>query len=411
MNYVLAGPSLAHTYGNVASFYTELLKSFFPKDYFKSVHIASKIAFREFNILQNKNKEFFKKSKPMLIIRPRVELNASDEFLKGSYLTTRIANQLDDNDFGNLQDMIADEEKGIYMKFLLNRMSMLFDVSIIVETQMEQLNMATYLKNRVMIDRPFDIHTCLENCIPKQFISVLAKEAGHEIESVEGTQKFLEYLNTHSIYPITYKMKNSTGNDDFFRYYPATLDTTISEITIDDGTKKGMVHSAFTINFTVSSEFYIAGLFYYFTKNPQLIQGVEGFVKTSHEVIPMFTVSNMFDIKLPEGWKLYTSPMYRVESNNYEDYMEFGSLLNTSLSDVYKFHKEKNIPYSTFIHISVMKDNEILVEGQDYQIDYESLTLITKKVNIISTYRLLIHVNTMYINNLISTLYGFTEEK
>lgn len=411
MNYVLAGPSLAHTYGNVASFYTEMLKSLFPQDYFKSVHIASKVAFREFNILQNRNKEFFKKSKPMLIIRPRVELNNSDEFLKGSYLTTRIANQLDDNDFGNLQDMISDDEKGIYMKFLLNRMSMLFDVSIIVETQMEQLNLATYIKNRVMIERPFDIDTCLENCIPKQFISVMAKEAGYDITTQEGTQKFLDYLNTHSIFPITYKMKNSTGTDEFFRYYPAKLDTTISELSIDDGSKKGFVHNTFTINFTVSSQFYIAGLFYYFTKNPQIIKGVEGYIKADDAIIPMFTISNIYDVKLPDGWKLYASPMYRVESNTSEDRMDIRPLLNTSMSDVCKFHKEKNIPFNTFMDIAVMKDNEMLEYGKDFEIDYDTLTLITKRVNIISTYRLLIHVNTLYINNLISTLYGFTEER
>lgn len=411
MNYVMAGPSLAHTYGNVAAFYTELIKGLFPEDYFKSVHIASKIAFREFNILQNKNKEFFKKSKPMLIIRPRVELNNSDEFLKGSYLTTRIANQLDDNDFGNLQDMISDPDKGIYMKFLLNRMSMMFDVSIIVETQMEQLNLATYLKNRVMIERPFDITTCLENCIPKQFIKVMAIEAGYDIDTVEGTQNFLGYLNTHSIYPITYKMKNSTGNDEFFRYYPVTLDTTISELSIDDGNKKGFVHNTFTISFSISSQFYIAGLFYYFTKNPQLIKQIDGFIKTDNQIIPMFTISNIYDVDLPEGWKLYTSPMYRVDNNSREDKMDISGLLNTSLSDVFKFHKEKNIPFNTFINVAVMKDNTMLEYGTDFEVDYNTLTLITKKVNIISTYRLIIHVNMMYINNLISTLYGFSEER
>ncbi len=206
-------------------------------------------------------------------------------------------------------------------------------------------------------------------------------------------------------------MKNSTGTDEFFRYYPAKLDTTISELSIDDGSKKGFVHSTFTINFTVSSQFYIAGLFYYFTKNPQVIKGVEGYIKADDAIIPMFTISNIYDVKLPDGWKLYASPMYRVESNSKEDTMDISPLLNTSMTDVYKFHKEKNIPCNTFMDIVVMKDNEMLEYGKDFEIDYKTLTLITKRVNIISTYRLLIHVNTLYINNLISTLYGFTEEK
>lgn len=411
MNYVMAGPSLAHTYGNVTAFYVELLKELFPKDYFSSVHIASKVAFREFNIFQNRDKEFFKKSKPMLIVRPRVEFNNSDEFLKGSYLTTRIANQLADNDYGNLQEFISDDEKGVHMKFLLNRMSMLFDVTIIVETQMEQLNKATYLKNRVMLERPFDIMTCLENTIPKDFLNVMAKETGYDISTTEGTQNFLEYLNTHSIYPITYKMKNSTGNDEFFRYYPVKLDTTISELSLDEGSKKGFVANAFSISFTISSEFYIAGLFYYFTKNPNIIRGVDASIKADGKIIPMFTVSNMYQLELPEGWKLFKSPMYKVESNKQWDYMPIDGLFNTSITEMIKYHKENNIPFQTFLNISVMKDNEMLVNGVDFEVDYDKLVLITKKVNMLSTYRLLIHVNTMYVNNLISTIYGFNEEK
>lgn len=411
MNYVLAGPSLAHTYGNVTAFYTEFIKGLFPDGYFKSVHISSKIAFREFNILQNKNKEFFKKSKPMLIIRPRVEINDSNEFLKGSYLTTRIADHMCEQDVGNLQNLISDDDKGIHMKFLLNRMSMYFDVSIIVETQMEQLNLGTYLKNRIMIERPFDIPTNLENCIPKEFISVLATEAGYSLDTMEGTQKFLSYLNTHSYYPITYKMKNSTGNDEFFRYYPVTLDTTMSEISMDEGSKKGVVHNTFTLNFTVSSQFYIAGLFYYFTQNPKLFSQIDWSIKTDNSIIPMFTVSNLFDLQLPGGWKLYTSPMYRVDSDCHYDHMDFKCLLNSSLTDMFNYHKTNHIPYETFIKISILKDNRMLVEKDEFDIDYETFTVITKAVNLASTYRLLIHVNTLYINTLISTLYEFTEEK
>ena len=125
----------------------------------------------------------------------------------------------------------------------------------------------------------------------------------------------------------------------------------------------------------------------------------------------MFTVSNMYQLELPEGWKLFKSPMYKVESNKQWDYMPIDGLFNTSITEMIKYHKENNIPFQTFLNISVMKDNEMLVNGVDFEVDYDKLVLITKKVNMLSTYRLLIHVNTMYVNNLISTIYGFSEEK
>lgn len=412
MNYLKAGPSLAHTYGNVTAFYTEYIKGLFPKNYFKTVHISSTIAFREFNILKNKNREFFKKSKPMLIVRPRVEFNASDEFLKGSYLTSRIANTISDIDFGNLHDMINDEEKGSHIKYLLNRMTMMFDVSVIVETQMEQLNTATALKNIAMLERPFDIETCLENQIPRDILELMSKDIDVPMYGEDGSvQEFLNHINTNATYPITYKMKNSTGNDEFFRYYPALLDTTISELSLDDGSKKGFLFDAFTINFTVSSEFYIAGMFYYFTKNPKTIDGVQISIATDDKIIPVYTVNNLFDVELPLGWNLYSTPMYRVESNKYTDEMEISSLFNTSLTEMIKYHKANGIPIETFLNIVVMQDNTKLINIEHYRIDYDDMMLYTIKTNTTSTYRIIIHVNTLYVNNLISNVYGFFDEK
>ena len=134
-------------------------------------------------------------------------------------------------------------------------------------------------------------------------------------------------------------------------------------------------------------------------------------IQSEDTIIPMFTVSNLFDVKLPEGWKQYAAPMFRVESNTQYDYMDFGQLLNTSLNDMYTYHKEKGIPFSTFINIKIMKDNKMLKIVDEYDIDWETKTVITKNVNMASTYRLIIYVNTLYINNLVSSIYGFAEEK
>lgn len=411
MGYILSGASLAHTYGNVTAFYTNFIKGLFPDDFFKTVHISSKIAFREFNILQNKNKEYFKKSKPMLIIRPRMDINNSDEFLKGSYLTTRIANQLDASDMGNLQDILIDNDNGKYLKYLMNRMTMLFDVSIIVETQLQQLNTVTFLKNALMCERPFMIPTCLENNIPRELMEKIAKDVGHNIDNEESSQKFVEYLNTHSLFPITYKMKNSTGNNEFFRYYPVNIDTTVSQYDIDDGSKKGFVADTYTINFTVNAEFWIAGLFYYFSKTVNKIAGIESSIIADGKIIPIFTVSNIYDTQLPEGWKLYKSPMYKVDYTNRVDEMDISSLLNSSLTACLKYHKDHNINNNIFIHISVMKDNVALERGKDFEIDFDKMILYTYKTNNTSTYRLFIYVNPSYINNLISSIYEFDKEK
>jgi len=414
MGYCMAQTSLAHTYGNITCFITEYIKGLFPENYFKTVHISSTIAYRQFNIFQNTNKEFLRKSKPMLIIRPRVELNDSDTFLYNTLLTTRMMDNYIDTSFTNLQPFINDKSKGNQIKFLLNRLKMFFDITIVTETQMEQLNQAHFFKNRVRQEKPFFLKTCLESFIPRELFELMAKDIGMEMYDENGSIKpFLDYVNSVSMYPISYKMKNSTGNDEFFRFYPVNIDTTISGLAIDEGNKKGMIADTHTISFTVSTEFNASGLYYYFAEHPEWI---DDFVIGMHDgdpnrLIPLFTINNLYKERIADGWNIYTSPIYMVDAHADPDIMDIKQLFNNSMMRCIEYHKEHGIPLSTFMQYTVMKDNQTLKPHIDYELDFDEFKLITKKINPSSTYRLIIFVNTFYINSLIKDLFDLDEEK
>lgn len=415
MEYAVSSAGLAHTYGNATAYMTEFIKGLFPPNYFKTVHINSTIAYREFNIFKNSRREFIKKQKPMLIIRPRLELFDNDNFLEGTYLTTRIMDNYMDVDFSNLQPFIENMNDKIRVKYLLNRIKMFFDVSIVVETKMEQINYAHYLKNRIRHDRPFFLQTSFENHIPREIISVYAKEVGLSLNNDDDVKHVLDSLNSNSYYPITYKMKNSTGNDEFFRFYPVNIDTTVSSLSLDDGGKKDMVDDAYGISFTVSTEFNTAGLYYYFTESPEVIDEIR-FSMTCDQgktIIPIFTISNLYDdIQMPPGWNMYISPMYKVDYTGVSDQLDFSSLINVSLKEAIKYHIDHNIPLDTFIQAFVMKDNKKMdITKGEYEIDFENLILTTHNANEVSTYRLIIYVNTMYINNLVADLLDAKTER
>jgi len=414
MEYALASTSMAHTYGNITAFISEFTKGLFPKNYFKTVHMSSSIAYRQFNIFQNTTKEFMKRNKPILLIRPRIELNEQDNFLYGTFLTQRITDNYMDLDFTNLQDFLADLKNGIYMKFLLNRIKLFFDISVIVESQMEQINQVMFLKNRIRQDHNFYLETALESFIPKELLGVLSSDINIPIyDTTNSVKPFLDYINSISMYPVTYKMKNSTGKDEFFRFYPVNIDTVFTNLSIDDGTKKGFISDAFSINFTVSTEFNTSGLYYYFTKNTDIIRNIDLSIMTdSNTIIPVFTMSNLFDEIIPDGWNLYSSSMYGVDTNTQPDKMDITPLLNNSLISIIKYHLDNGIPTNTFLKITVLKDNTLLEPlNNDYSINLVDYILTTNIVNTISTYRLLIYVNTLYVNNMVGSIYGFNEEK
>lgn len=413
LNYATSSPSLGHTYGNMTAYIVEYIKKLFPADYFKTVNVSSTIAYKQFNIFQNKNTDFFKKSKPMLIVRPRVEIMDTDNFLHGTYLTMRITDGFTDLDGSNLQPFFYDKEKGIQVKYLLNRLKMFFDVTILVDTQLEQLNQANYLRNRVMFDRPFFLPVNFESNVSKIFFESISKESKIPMYDEHGSiRPFMEYVNAHACFPVTYKMKNSTGNDEFFRFYTANVDTTLSNLAIDDGSKKGFVDSQYSISFTISSEFSTAGMYFYFTRNKHVIDEIRMFIGEAGEngtMIPIFTFQNSMGPKLPEGWEFYGMPMYKVEKK--VDEMSIEPVLNKSILYIIRYHVRHGIPINTFMTIDIYKDSEKLVYGTDYKIDFHTFMLTTYKTNKSSTYRMVIHVNTKYINELIADLTGFNEEK
>jgi len=414
MEYAMAQTSLAHTFGNITSFMTEFVRSLFTPNYFKTIHISSTIAYKQFNIFQNSNKEFIKKNKPILIIKPRIELDDSDTFLYGTYLTTRITDNFMDIDFSNLQPFIEDRTKGVYIKYLLNRIKMYFDVTIITDTQIQQLNQANYLKNRIRQDKPFFLETCLESYIPRGLMELLAKDIGIDLYTIDGSIKtFLDYMNGVSIFPITYKVKNASANDEFFRFYPVNIDTTFSNLTIDDGNKKGMIADSYATTFTVSTEFNGAGLYYYLTQSSGIITETDlSIVDNKNQIIPMFTISNLFTEQIPTGWTLYAYPLYKVENNDQPDLMDIKQVLNKSILASIDYCLTHGIPLETILKFYVMMDNKMLNRDiGEYDIDFSTLTLITKNVNTYSTYRLIIYVNALYINTLMLDVYGFNEEK
>ena len=412
-NYAMSHPSIAHTYGNIASVMTEYIRGLFQPSFFKTVHIHNTIAYKQIAIQRARNKEFFKKSKPMLIIRPRIEMNDNDNFLYGTLLTQRMTDLYYNRDFTNLQPLIYDKKEGIELKYLLNRLKMMFDVTIVTETQMEQINVAHYLMNAIRQDHPFFIQVALESFIPKEIINVMAREYGIPIHDANGNPELiLNKLNSVSEFPITYKLKKSTGNDEFFMYYATNVDTTFSGIGMDDGEKKGFIFDSFETSFVISTEFFAPGLYFYFTRNSYVLDDIKMQLQTvnpADRIITSFTVSNLFDLRLPEGWTFYATRMFTVDEDSLEtgeDIFPLQAILNESITRTIQYHNKNGIPSESFIRIRLMKDNQELKENVGFRIDFKNNRLITTDINLKSTYRIIVYANFRYINELIKREYN-----
>ena len=165
-------PSSAHTYGNAVAFIQKWLIDQFPKkedgsSIFKTINVSSKIAHRQLR----RTTEIGKNNKPALMIRPRVDFS-DDRFLQGTPLTDKML--LNSINYGPdaLQPFFHDDRNQVAIKYQLNRTVMYVDVVMVFSTLMQQLNYATYLKNTIPMNSPFDLDTCFESFLSKELKNI-----------------------------------------------------------------------------------------------------------------------------------------------------------------------------------------------------------------------------------------------
>lgn len=400
LNYIQCQSSTAHTFGNVTAFIQNWIINLFPEKMFKTIHVNSKIAHQQ---MRSTPHEFLKKTPPMFIIRPRVEWKSADRFLNGTMLIDRQGDLYHRYGGGNLEEFFQDNKRKVSVKFQLNRHVMNFDVVLIFNTLIQQINWSNYLLNAVRVDIPFFLDTCLESYLSPELLQQLSICSGIPLKDEEGnTAEFMRYMNQNSKFPITYKLQGSSGTEEFYRYYPVKIDTIISNFSTDEGEKVGHVMDRYQIQFTVRCEFYGTGFYFLFSdklkKNSILVS------EDPATIIPMFTdVLTRDDVDLPVGWKLYASPSCRLEDRN--DDVDISSVLNDSIKAAIKFHLDRGITLAEFFRIRVREQGRLLQYGKDYDFDPYTYKVRFRGCSTYYTYKIILLLNIEYVNNLVKEVY------
>lgn len=422
MSVVSSDTSVTHTFGNVACVAMDYIESYFPDDFFQTVHISTKMAHRQLDVFRSK-REFWKNQKPMLIIRPREELDDSSTFMYGSGMKTRLTNSKLAVEFSNTVPVIKDEQNGVMLRLGWNRLKIYYDVAIIVETYNQQIDIAHALKNQMVPLTPFYINTYLESYLPKGIVYPIAKQLGVE---QSNTAEILKYLNSQGSVPFTYKLKNGSGNDEYFMMYPTNIEAILSDISIDDGEGRNMIMDTYTINLSMSLEFNAVGTWYAFLKDAQKNYYVHPLTTelvqncgNCDRIKPLLTLPLRYDLHLQDGWKILQSPTYVVATHGigerFKDVTEFGSvipsLVKNTLTGIIEHSAHYGIPISPYIKFRCFKDTKELPLGKNgFEINLKTFEVYTYNCTPGVTYRLFILINNLKINSIATEVTKFNEK-
>ena len=394
--------SMSHTYGNVLAWAQKHVLDIMPEDLFKTIHVNSKIAHRQ---IRSTNHEFLKKTKPMIIFRPRIGTEDEERFLKGTPLIERQYNLYHTRGATNLQPFFEDPRNDLMIKYQQNRSILYVDVIMIFSTLMNQIDYVHYLQNAIVWNSSRFEPVFLESYIPQEMLKIVSDISGIPLfDADNSTKTFLQYLEQNSMSPITYKLQGSSGTREFYRYYPTHIDTMFSDLSWDEGEKNGHIMIQYQVSFSMRLEFYSTGFYYIFNDNIYNIK-LPKIDAESDKLIPVFTdVLTREDLNLRPGWHLFSKASCRLEKEF--DSICIDELLNNSLRANIKYHLDNGLPLLEFLDIKVRRQGIIQHENTDYRIDYKTMTIYFNNKSPYYTYRILVCVNVENVNDMIKSIYN-----
>ena len=222
----------------------------------------------------------------------------------------------------------------------------------------------------------------------------------------------LQRLNACSQYPITYKLRNASATDEYYMYYLHNILLHFYDLSIDEGTKIGMVDDHYDITFKVSAEFNLPGLFV-ITGNIQKMDNYRVVLSANSttsnkfgdsnnsDYIPLFTVDNFYSRYPPEKdeMRLLGSSRFLCETNEPKESLDISAIFSLDHSKVIRFYTTYNMDPDTIIKMIVLKNNEELVLDEGYYMDWNSFNLTIKNPDKDATYRIVIYINLNMIND------------
>lgn len=420
--YTMGSSSASHTYGNVAAWLKETLLQFFPKNFFTYAYIDSKIAWKNlYEVLGPGDAEFKKRHYPYMIISPKFNTSVEDVFLANTPLTSDMDNVEAGMARNTIFPIIVDRRTGLHLGYKLNRDRIDFEIELRLKTLAQQLDVYKNMQNQMMWNRPFTRMVCLESMIPKSMIAYLGRQAGIDIsQSTEENNQvplIMRYLNSHSRYPITYKIRNSTAVDEFFLYYKNNVLLTFTDIQTSDGNKINAVDEYFPLTFRCSVEFNLPGMYAIIGSYENRLHSLQvdatfGNMSSdsSNEIIPMYTYTNLYDrfvMNTADGFSFYSSTIVQTDPQNEgkDDTIKMSDVIPPDHMEALTQIINNNVAPETIFRFRLLKNSHELplncdtdVTPCEWEIDWRRHQIIIHNTDPMATYRLLIYADMVQIN-------------
>lgn len=397
--------SVSQMYGNAINAVQMYLESIMPEGYLKDRSISTTTSFRFFRRYLHTHKEYEVKQRPFMIIRPIIEMydnvNSSD-FLSGTPIIwhqgiasgSKLASQ----------KFFSDTTQGIGMGFKINRYKVNFEIVVQTNTYYRAIDLYHYLNNTLVFNRSIYIPTSLESLIPKEMLYHVCEITGINMDDPNNIPVLTKYLRQHSSYPISYKMRNATSNDEWFLFYPQNIIATFTDLQCEEPNRKNMIEHYTNVGFKIECEF--NAISSYFAYTSRVLH--KKFKLCLHEsdasaYIPLYTYERTFDDNeyIEKGYTLYSSNIIKTDPDkeDQDDVFSIRECIPPDLKEIMDQILAAGNDMQLLLIPRLIMNN---VDGQfesDFVVNWSKYEVTIKQSKSFMTYRFILYINLAYYNS------------
>ena len=373
LNAHLITPSLEFSYSLCIEYMKEWFLKRFNKDFFGKdrayVYVDGSHVFSEFNKL---NKEqLLSRSEPnkgALAIVPTINDEFNREGIEDTMFGTDILVRRARHDDSFFKDKAHDR----YASVQLTLINMTFTYKIRVETLAQQMDIFARMKQTFRVGYTWGEYIAMDYLIPTELILSMAIDAGYEVENgdIKNPIQFLNYMNSHSLWPILYKHRGINGLNEYFIRIPNMyVWINAKDISRDNGERIGHLNSKYTIEMNCEVRFPSAQ--YYVYHNTTINLSAQKYELNTFNEAAFEQVNAMRLFYIPpvndKGWNSYLYTEYEDDSN-IELNIDFTELFaNSEIELLIKHCLSIHVNPNLFLDIQLYNNTERIPTFMDWE--------------------------------------------
>lgn len=362
--------SMSNIIGGLTYILKDYLLQVLPNNLIKNTWIDGELTSTQANSYDN-----YKPDKPILGIKPRINLShdlydsmlpqwhRSDGFtFRGQY---------------NYTPILGNPKAGVYMYATPTRVKVEFDVSILLNTRMQQIDVGYQLGGLLPFKRPYKINSFfLETPIPRFYMETIRDYLKLRNDTAEDIYQFNDFILKSTENFFRKKVILSTGKEEYVYQFRPIINTNFDNLDMDDGEASDMVHSNFRVSFNVSFECWVP---YYLIMDIQDSGDFNPPKDYNYDDINTVsrTLKFSFGEPIPEeldNRKMMFFDGFVLEKGKSIDTVEFGNSLTPDLSNIIDFQLQRGL-YVEDILTPVIYHNRQRESLINYTVDWKHRTI------------------------------------